>query len=101
MALLFVPTTLGAMGFGTILTVVQSIVPPSLRTTSSALFLLINNLIGLGLGSAVLGIISDALLASQGTESLRYALLAGSLFYVGAALLYGLASRRVAREWEA
>lgn len=100
-ALLMVPTALGAMGFGTILTVVQQIVPASMRTTSSALFLLINNLIGLGLGSAILGVISDALLQEYGQDSLRYALLFATVFYAAAALLYLMASRRVARDWVA
>jgi hypothetical protein len=36
-----------------------------------------------------------------GAESLRYPLLAGSVFYVGAALLYAFAARRVARDWVA
>lgn len=99
--LLAVPTALGSMGFGTILTVVQQVVPPSLRTTSSSVFLLINNLIGLGLGSAILGMISDTLQQQYGEESLRYALLAGSTFYAVGALLYALAARRVARDWVA
>lgn len=100
LALLLVPSTLGSMGFGTVLTAVQHVVPASLRSTSSALFLFINNLIGLGLGSAVLGFISDTLNRSYGQQSLRYALLAGSVFYVMAALLYFFASRRVAKDWE-
>ncbi len=100
LALLFVPSMLGSMGFGTVLTAVQHVVPAALRSTSSALFLFINNLIGLGLGSAVLGFISDALARQYGQQSLRYALLAGSLFYAMAALLYFFASRRVARDWE-
>ena len=78
---------------------VQQVVPASLRTTSSAVFLLINNLIGLGVGSLLLGAISDSLAERYGDESLRYALLAGTLFYVGAALFYALAARRVARDW--
>ena len=100
LALLFVPSMLGSMGFGTVLTAVQHVVPEALRSTSSALFLFINNLIGLGLGSAVLGFISDALARQHGEQSLRYALLAGSLFYAMAALLYFFASRRAAKDWE-
>lgn len=100
LAFLFVPSMLGSMGFGTVLTAVQHVVPASLRSTSSALFLFINNLIGLGLGSAVLGFISDALARSYGQQSLRYALLAGSVFYIMAALLYFFASRRAAKDWE-
>ena len=100
LVLLLVPSMLGSMGFGTVLTAVQHVVPAALRSTSSALFLFINNLIGLGLGSAVLGFISDALSREYGAQSLRYALLAGSLFYVAAARLYFFASRRAAKDWE-
>lgn len=100
MALLLVPTMLGSMGFGTVLTAIQHVVPAAMRSTASALFLFINNLIGLGLGSAALGFISDALVRVHGQQSLRYALLAGSAFYVVAALLYLFAARRAAKDWE-
>ena len=100
MGLLVVPTMLGSMGYGTVLTAIQNIAPAAMRSTASALFLLINNLIGLGLGSAVLGFISDALAREYGSQSLRYALLAGSVFFALAALLYVFAMRRVAADWE-
>ena len=99
-ALLVVPTALGSMGYGPILTAIQHVSPPSMRTTSSAIFLLINNIIGLGLGSFILGFISDALLLRFAEESLRYALIAGAGFYVLSAASYALASRRIARDWE-
>lgn len=100
MGLLLIPTMLGSMGYGTVLTAVQHVVPAALRSTCSALFLFINNLIGIGLGSAVLGFISDALSQQYGTQSLRYALLAGSVFYLASAALYVFATRRVAKDWE-
>jgi predicted MFS family arabinose efflux permease len=98
--MLVVPTACGSMIFGPVLTVIQHVVPPSLRTTSSALFLMINNLIGLGLGSLILGALSDGLHQRFGEESLRYALLAGAGFYILASALYLLASYRVSRDWE-
>lgn len=101
LVLMTVPTALGGMGFGTVLTAIQHVVRPSLRSTGSATFLLINNLIGLGLGSALLGLISDSLQRQYGEESLRYALLAGGGFYIVAVLFYWLASRRLKRDWEA
>ena len=101
LGLLLVPTMLGSMGFGTVLTAIQHVVPAALRSTASATFLFINNLIGLGLGSAVLGFISDALAREYGSQSLRYALLAGSLFFILAALMYLFAAQRVAKDWEA
>ena len=99
--LMTIPTALGGMGFGTVLTAIQHVVRPSLRSTGSATFLLINNLIGLGVCSALLGVISDALQLEYGEQSLRYALFAGSGFYFLAVLFYWLASRRLGRDWEA
>ncbi|MGD9965780.1 MAG: spinster family MFS transporter [Hyphomonadaceae bacterium] len=99
-ALLTAPTALGAMCYGPILAAVQNVSPPAMRTTASAMFLLVNNLIGLGFGSAVLGFISDALQQRYGDESLRQALLAGSLFYLGAAMIWALAALHARRDWE-
>lgn len=101
LVLMTVPTTLGGMGFGTVLTAIQQVVRPSLRSTGSAMFLLINNLIGLGVGSALLGAISDGLHLEYGDQSLRYAMLAGAGFYLAAVLFYWLAARRIRNDWEA
>ena len=70
-----------------------------MRTTASASFLFINNLIGIGLGTYLLGLISDSLSAQFAEESLRYSILAGTGFYVLAALLYVIASRNLRRDW--
>ena len=60
--LFLVPTALGLTWLGPVVTAITRLVPPEMRATASALFLFINNLIGLGLGSTVIGAISDALL---------------------------------------
>jgi len=98
--LLFLPpTALGLMWLGPVITAMQHLAPAHMRTTVSALFLFINNLIGLGLGSLLIGIVSDALSAQFGDESLRYSVLAGTGFYLIAALLMLAASRTLARDW--
>jgi predicted MFS family arabinose efflux permease len=98
--LLFLPpTALGLMWLGPVITAVQHLAPAHMRTTASALFLFINNLIGLGLGSLLIGTVSDALAAQFGDESLRYSVLAGTGFYLIAALLMFAASRTLARDW--
>lgn len=98
--LLFLPpTALGLMWLGPVITAVQHLAPASARTTASALFLFINNLIGLGLGSLLIGALSDALTAQFGEESLRYSILAGTGFYILAAILMTLASRFLQRDW--
>ncbi len=72
-----------------------------MRTTASASFLFINNLIGIGLGTVLFGLISDKLAPSFGDQSLRYSILIGLSFYLLSAALFFLASRRLHRDWEA
>lgn len=93
------PTALGLMWLGPVITAVQHLAPANARTTASALFLFINNLIGLGLGSLLIGMLSDALTAQFAENALRYSILAGTGFYVLAALLMAFASRYLARDW--
>ncbi|RME68778.1 MAG: MFS transporter, partial [Alphaproteobacteria bacterium] len=58
---LLVPTALGLAWLGPVIAAVQHLVPPNMRATASAVFLFINNLIGIGLGTTLIGAISDHL----------------------------------------
>jgi hypothetical protein len=98
-AVLLVPTALGLAWLSPVLAAIQHLVPGNMRATASALFLFINNLIGLGLGTTLIGAVSDATRMRFGAESLRYAILAGTGFYVIAAMLLFFAGRRLARDW--
>ncbi len=98
-AVLLVPTALGLAWLGPVLTAVQHLVPSNMRATASALFLFINNLIGIGLGTTLIGFVSDAMRIRFGAESLRYAILAGTGFYLIAAALLILAGRKLAKDW--
>lgn len=97
---LVVPTALGLAWLGPVLSAIQHLVPPNMRATASAIFLLINNLIGIGLGTALIGAISDALFERFGDDSLRYAILAGTVFYLAAAALFLISARRLEQDWE-
>lgn len=97
--LFLIPQALGLAWLGPIISAVQHLVPPHMRTTASAIFLFINNLIGIGFGTLFLGALSDALTARFGAESLRYAILTGLIFYVLSATLFWLSSRRLERDW--
>jgi MFS family permease len=92
---LLVPTALGLVWLGPVLAAVQHLVPAQMRATASALFLFINNLIGIGLGTTLIGMVSDSMRVRFGSESLRYAILAGTGFYLIAAALLFLASRKL------
>jgi MFS family permease len=98
-AVLLVPTALGLAWLGPVLAAVQHLVPGNMRATASALFLFINNLIGIGLGTTLIGVVSDLTRARFGSESLRYAILAGTSFYLIAALLLFFAGRKLAKDW--
>jgi MFS family permease len=100
-AVLLVPTALGLAWLGPVLAAVQHLVPGNMRATASALFLFINNLIGIGLGTTLIGVVSDLTRARFGAESLRYAILAGTSFYLIAAALLFFAGRKLARDWAA
>ncbi len=93
------PTALGLAWLGPILTAVQHLAAPAMRSTTSALFLFINNLIGIGLGTLLIGALSDALTARFGDEALRYSILAGTGFYLVAALFFALAARTLPKDW--
>jgi predicted MFS family arabinose efflux permease len=54
---------------------IQGLAPLRMRALWAAVTLLVINLVGLGIGPTVIGLISDALRPSFGEESLRYALL--------------------------
>lgn len=97
--LFLAPTALGLVWLGPVIAAVQHLAPAHMRTVASASFLFINNLIGIGLGTYLLGVLSDALSAQFGEESLRYSILAGTGFYLVAAGLYVIASRTLKRDW--
>ena len=101
--LLSVPTALALAWLGPVLAAVQHLVHPGQRATASALFLFVNNLLGLGVGTMLIGAISDALhvRAGVGVESLRYAILAGLGCYLIAAGLFMWAARSLDGDWVA
>jgi MFS family permease len=59
--ILFIPTALGLAWLGPVLSAFQHLMPPHMRTSASSVFLLINNLLGIGGGVYVLGRVSTVL----------------------------------------
>ncbi len=97
--LFLLPQALVYIWLGPILTAVQHLVPAPMRATASAAFLLINNLIGVGLGSLTIGKLSDLLTPQFGNDALRQAIQIGLGFYLLAAVLMLAGARHLAREW--
>ncbi len=97
--LLVLPNALNILWLGPITNAVQHIVPPEERATASGAFLLINNLIGLGVGPLLIGALSDHYKAAYADDSLRHAAMSVLAFYLVAALLAWLASRNIRKDW--
>lgn len=95
------PTAFSLAWLGPALSAFQNMVGPNMRATAGAMFLLINNLIGLGFGDFFIGRMSDYYKAAYGNESLRYSMLTAVGFYVLAGGLYLLAAPRLKKDWNA
>jgi MFS family permease len=93
LACLFVSTVFGALYLGPVIAITHTLVNPNMRAMSSAILFLVLNLIGLGCGPLVVGLISDALTPSLGSDALRYAI--AGVSFVG--LLSMLAFYRAAK----
>ena len=98
-ALFLVPQALSLAWLGPVITAVQHLVPSHMRSTASASFLLINNLVGIGLGIYLLGAVSEYLTPRFGEEALRYSLYVGQWFYALAAILLFISARSLRRDW--
>jgi MFS family permease len=102
LVLSFPGSFLGGMYLGPTFAMTQSLVPPHMRATASALLLFVINLIGLGLGPQAVGILSDLLHAEFGVESLRYAMLSTVVIFAAWSVLhYALAARTLPQDLEA
>ena len=84
--------SLHSMYLGPSIAVAHSLVPASMRALTSAVLFFVLNLVGLGFGPLVVGLISDLLSSSLGNESLRWAMaiilpmsvISATLFFVAA-----------------
>ncbi len=97
--LLLIPNALNLLFVGPLTTATQHLVPPHMRATAAACFLFINNLIGIGAGSWLMGGISDVMTPHFGEGALRYSAIAMAGFYVVATLLAFLAVRPLRKDW--
>lgn len=88
-----VATLLTAVFLGPSLAVVHNLVDAHTRALASAVYFLVINLIGLGLGPLTIGYISDILTSSYGAESLRWAFFFSFIPGTMALILFWLASR--------
>jgi len=93
-----VATFLTAVYMGPSLAVIHNLVDAHTRALASAVFFLILNLIGMGLGPLSIGYISDLLSTDYGVESLRYAFMFSFIPGTISIILFYLASRTYKHE---
>jgi MFS family permease len=82
---------------------VQSIAPKHMRATASAIVLLSINLIGLGLGPLMLGLISDLLATNysmDSSQSLRWAMIIMTSIALISAICYFMARKHASNDAE-
>jgi MFS family permease len=73
--------------------VAQSLATPRMRALAHAIWTMLFNLIGMGVGPLVVGALSEGLQPSLGQDSLRYAMVAISVTLPLSALVFGIAAR--------
>ncbi|MGE0665836.1 MAG: spinster family MFS transporter [Sphingomonadales bacterium] len=79
----------------------QSLVPPGMRAMTSATLVFVTNIVGMGLGPLIAGMISDTLrTGGAGADSLRYAVLATLAANVLAAAFYSCSAWLLPRDAE-
>jgi predicted MFS family arabinose efflux permease len=97
-AMLVIPCALTGAYVGPTLALVQDVVDPRARAFSAAVLILVVNLVGASLGPLAVGMLSDALAALAGPQSLRYALLAMPALLLWSGLHYARAAAGLAGE---
>jgi predicted MFS family arabinose efflux permease len=97
-ALMVVPTMLNAMYYGPTYAAAQQLVRPEARAMATAVMVFAQNLIGLGLGPLLFGMLSDAFKPMAGDESVRWVLYGAAWLGLIPALFFWRSSRRLAAE---
>jgi len=99
LALLFLPGLFYGMTYGPLFAVFQSVVQPTTRATAVAVYMLMTNLVGLGVGPLLVGVTSDYFaegLKMGSGEGLRWAQILSTLLGFVAFWLYWRARRCIA-----
>lgn len=95
LAVFIVPAAIAAIFMGPSIAALHNRVPAARRPIVSAIYLLLVNFIGLGLGPLAIGAMSQFVFASYGEDSLRYALAVIQVVGVWGGLHYWFAGRHL------
>ena len=97
-ALLIIPTILNSAYYGPAYACVQGLVRPQARAVAASIMLFGQNLIGLGFGPFLFGVLSDALQPLAGQESVRWVLYGAAWLGLIPAFFFWRASLRLNAE---
>ena len=97
-ALLIIPTILNSAYYGPAYACVQGLVRPQARAVAASVMLFGQNLIGLGFGPFLFGVLSDALQPLAGQESVRWVLYGAAWLGLIPAFFFWRASLRLKAE---
>ena len=95
LALVFFALILNSFYLGPCIALSHALVEPGMRALTSAVLFFVLNMIGLGLGPFITGLVSDMLVPAYGDQALRYSMLATTQVYLLALLMFALAARRL------
>lgn len=99
LAVLTIPILLNSIWYGPIFASVQSLVQPRTRATAAAVLLFVINIVGLGFGPLLVGILSDVLAASLGAaEGLRWSIIVMGFVGTLALVSFVMASRTLRQQ---
>ena len=88
---------LAVMYFGPSMALLHNLAPPSARTMATAILILVLNVAGLGLGPPMIGMLSDILEPTYGTEALKMSLYSIVAVLLASAASYAALARLVRR----
>ena len=98
MLLFIIPAFAGNYALGPTLAMIQTLSPVNMRAVSSAIKMLFINLIGMGLGPLLVGLLSDFLSPRYGENSLSVALAYFTLVGVWGSLHFWLCGRALVKQ---
>ena len=95
LALVFFALILNSFYLGPCIALSHALVEPGMRALTSAVLFFVLNMIGLGLGPFITGLVSDVLVPVYGDQALRYSMIVTTQVYLLALLMFALAARRL------
>jgi predicted MFS family arabinose efflux permease len=95
LTVLFFAFILKTLYLGPCIAISHTLVPPGMRAITSAVLFFILNMIGLGMGPFLTGLVSDLLQPEYGEQSLRYSMLITTQVSVIAVALFWMAAKHL------